>query len=379
MFEALLIGLVPLLAIFAAENQYRTRRKFKEAAEILGLRYIGTDRPSLRGDYRGAELTLSEISDHHGEAQLCARCPIDLNLSIAPATQHLSHRLPQRVFTGAAEFDARFVVLGDARAALLALTPAARDLLLNQTAKSIVHLKDGALVLQCASNNEPGVQLVQLAKSASAICRALTWAGAPIECDGALIRARAAQEKHREALLHLYAAIFSYADAIAKEEAQRLLKTEAPHEVALIAAEALGDQARVREEAQNLLSAPSRTRRTKGALALARLGDPQAELPLLALLDQGDPAAQEELLEALGQCASVTAVELLLPFTRGLRHSRSLKHRARTAIAQIQERAGPTPRGSLSVLPAEPDKHGALSVDQQGDLSLSQPDDLQRE
>ena len=371
MFEALLIGLIPLMAIFAAENQYRTRRRFKEAGEQLGLRYIGADRPALQGQLEGVEIGLTEQSDHHGEAQLCARCPLDLGVSITPREQHLFSPPTRRILTGAQDFDERFVVSGGELSALIALTPRARDLLLTQSARCSVRLQDGELLLFRAATGHHRQLLVQLAKDAVALARALTWSWSPQgryhKSSTQLVLQRAKTETMPDTVRRLYRALFRNPSDETRAEAERLLTEGALLEVGLMAAEHLGDLQRARAEARALLTVDSPSRRARGALALARLGAPEAERPLLRLLGRSTALDLEAVIDALGDIASVAAVEPLLPLTRGLRHSRSVKLKARMAIAKIQRRAGQSAPGGLSVVPQEP--QGELSLSAQGALS----------
>lgn len=100
--------------------------------------------------------------------------------------------------------------------------------------------------------------------------------------------------------------------------------------------------------------------------ALSKLGDVAAVPALQVMLDESEfDALKAKAATAIGEIGDIGAIELLLPFTRGLLRSGLVKGAARAAIARIRERLG---------LDGEA---GALSLTdkREGDLSLVDPDE----
>lgn len=95
--------------------------------------------------------------------------------------------------------------------------------------------------------------------------------------------------------------------------------------------------------------------------ALGRIANPKSEGFLLLLLDGNEDELRAEAARALGRFASIKAVEPLLRLTKGMRLSSQLKDSARSAIKQIQERAGEVEPGRLSVVDS-PDEGGRVSL-----------------
>lgn len=104
------------------------------------------------------------------------------------------------------------------------------------------------------------------------------------------------------------------------------------------------------------------------ALALAR--DPLAEPRLVALLSHRHVAVQIAAARALATCASVAAVEPLLPLTKG-RVDRELKQAAREAVEAIQSRLAGVGRGRVSLAARAED--GEVELVRGGELELTDP------